>query len=121
MSRMKTSLKKSQPSVHDKVQTLDKMDSLEFGKLDAEMRNALQGIKLADYEIQDVRAKANERITFLELNKQKLQASIGKMTPEYGALLKRIAKKHGIDDPQHLVLDPDSGIVRDARSLTARE
>jgi len=118
MSRM---IKKSQPDAHDHIQKLDKLDALEFGKLDAEMRNALQGVRLADYEIQDLRAKATERISFLELNKQKLLASVEKMKPEYEALLKRIAKKHGINGPQHLILDPDSGIVRDARSLTAKE
>jgi len=118
---MSKTVKKTQPAAHDHVQKLDKMDALEFGKLDAEMRNALQGIRLADYEIQDIRAKMAERITFLEINKQKLTADVEKMRPEYESLLKRIAKKHGIDDPQYLVLDPDSGVVRDARSLTARE
>ena len=119
MSKMKS--KKPQPSVVDHVQKLDRVDALELGKLDAEIRNALQGQRLSDYEISAIRTQANERISFLELNKAKLAADVEKMRPLYEDLLKKIATKLGIDDPKHLVFDPDSGIVRDARSLLVRE
>lgn len=107
-----------QPAAVDHVHRLDQIEALKFGKLDAEMRNLAQGLKLISYEIQDVRRQADDRIATLELNKKKIAADLERARPEYQALLKEIAERHGIDDPKNLLIDPDSGIVHDSRSLT---
>lgn len=100
----------------DSVVKLSEMDSLRFGKLDAEVRNAMQGIRIATLEIDQANTLHAARLGSLETHRAQLKSHLETLRPQYDALVREIATKHGIDDPKHMVVDPETGTVRDART-----
>ena len=103
---------KEQPAVSEQIKKLDQLDALKFGKIDAEMRNMLQGIRLTEYELAEVKKIAEEKTAILNSQLQKLKADVERTKPEYEALMKVIAKKYKVDG-KRMTLDPDSGVIHE--------
>lgn len=96
----------------DDVVKLTERDALRFGKVDAEVRNALQGQRLIDYEIDALRRNAQEKIADLQLRKAQLVAVVKNHESNYNELVQEIAESYGIHDPTKMAIDPDNGTVR---------
>jgi hypothetical protein len=94
------------------VQKLTELEALKWAKLDTEMRNALQGIRLADMEVVEAKRAFLDLRNVKELEKQKLQAMVAKIRPEYEQLVDELGKKYGIE-PKSMAIDPDTRVIRD--------
>ena len=81
---------------------LKKIEALAFGKLDAELRNAIQGIQIADYKIKD-----------LEQEKTNLKKLIEQKSKQYQELIDILVLKYKIKNKDNLVIDPDSYIIKE--------
>lgn len=91
---------------------LTEAESLRWGKMDAEMRNDLQGMRLADFEIEVLqREYVQKRVTYEALKKQ-LTASIELKKQEYQKLTLSLAEKYKVD-PKKMAIDPDTGSIRE--------
>jgi len=114
--KKKTTKKRSAPKdvdASEKVKKLNENESLAFGKLDAEMRNNLQGMSICDYKLSDLRREYQEKVGQLTNLKLKHQQEIARLRPEYDDLLQKLSKKYGIP-AKAMVIDPDTGTVRSA-------
>lgn len=100
----------------DKVVKLSERDALRFGKIDAEVRNALQGQQLVDYKITEIQQKTRAQVTELQAAKARLIALVKSHEHDYRALVEELAETYGIDDPKNMAIDPDNGTVRDLRN-----
>jgi len=98
------------------VVKLSELDALRFGKLDSDIRNHLQGVQLADMKILSVQREAREQVTSLEVQRERLRAMAKSLQPQYDALVKELADKHGIPDPKRMIIDPEAGTVRDTQT-----
>ena len=101
----------------DKVVKLSSIDALRFGKADAEMRNAMQGIELIDYRITDLLQSTKVKVSELRTKKALLETMVGNHKASYQELVRNIADTYGIPDPAQMAIDPDNGTVRDLRKL----
>lgn len=97
----------------DKVVKLSERDALRFGKVDAEVRNAIQGQRLIDYQITELQQKAEAKIKELQGQKARLIAMVESHEQDYKALIEELAKTYGIPDHKKMAIDPDNGTVRD--------
>ena len=81
---------------------LKKIEALAFGKLDAELRNAIQGIQIIDYRIRD-----------LEREKSNLKQIMEQKSKQYQELIDILVLKYKIINKDNLVIDPDSYIIKE--------
>lgn len=81
---------------------LKKIEALAFGKLDAELRNAIQGIQIIDFKIKD-----------LEREKINLKKLIEQKNKQYQELISILALKYKVKNKDNLVIDPDSYIIKE--------
>jgi hypothetical protein len=92
---------------------LSELEALKFGKMDAEMRNCLQGIQLADYEINRIRVEAQQKMEQQQIQRSKLNDQLGRLKAEYVPFVKELAAKYKMPDADKMSIDPDSRIIRD--------
>lgn len=97
----------------DMAVKVTEVEALRFARLDAELRNNMQGVELLRFRIQDVSREKSRAIAGLEAEIKHLQSLAATMRPEYNGLVTAIAEKYGISDPAHMTIDPDTMIVRD--------
>ena len=91
---------------------LTEAEALRWGKMDAEMRNDLQGLRLADFETEVLqREYVQKRATYDALKKQ-LSASIELKKQEYQKFTLSLAEKYKVD-PKKMAIDPDTGSIRE--------
>lgn len=102
-------------SLDEGVSRLDRVDALKFGKIDAEIRNAVQGRQLIDYKMAELQANYKQRMEEMKSQKDHLGRLIESHKGDYTLFVKSLAEKYGIDDPSRMVIDPDNGIVRDLK------
>ena len=97
----------------DPVRHLTELEALQFSKLDTEMRNRLQGLRIADLELERFeRAHQDQRISMLA-HKQQLTNEISAAKPEYEVFIRKLARKYRIQDPDKMTIDPDVGIIKE--------
>jgi hypothetical protein len=94
------------------IPKLTEIESLRFGKFDAELRNVMQGIQLKEYEIEKINRDFVEKKNATIQQKIALNAQLEEMKPRYTELVEGLAKKYKID-PKNMTIDPDSGVIRD--------
>jgi len=111
-TRGKKSLKDVDPDDH--VEKLSTVDALNFGKLDAEVRNHLLSQKNIEYQINEIRMNARTQIAALQDQKTQSEMEVKRISVEYNELVQRIADRFGLD-PKQMAVDPDKGTVRDLR------
>jgi DNA repair ATPase RecN len=92
---------------------MSELEALKFGKMDAEMRNCLQGIQLADYEVNRIRIEAQQKMEQQQMQRSKLTSQLERLKAEYVPFVKELAKKYDMPDPEKMAIDPDSRIIRD--------
>lgn len=104
-----------EPLPQDAVQRLDPLELERFCRYEAEIRTCVQGMRLADLELLEIKralaAKANEaaqRKLLLE-NELKHRWKIG-----YDSFCASLAEKYGISKPAHMLIDTDAGTIRDS-------
>jgi phosphopantetheine adenylyltransferase len=100
----------------DRVNKLTEVEALRFGKLDAEMRNHIQGMRIASLEIDSLQREAREKVAQLEERKAQIKRALMDVRPEYDSFIKKLAKKYGVPDPDRVLIDPDTGIIRDSKT-----
>ena len=113
-AKKKKSKKVKAVDATEEVVKMDERDALRFGKLDAEMRNRLQGIQLKEFEIQDVKRKNQEQLNSLRQIQAQLKVEVSGIKPFYDALLNELSKRYGIPK-ERIIVDPDSGTIRDSK------
>lgn len=94
-------------------QYLTELESLKLGKLDAEMRNAAQGLRLIELEMYREKRKFEEYCATKNAESKVLTSLLATLQPQYEGVILSIAKKYGIQDPKNMLFDPDTGLIRD--------
>lgn len=99
----------------DAVKQLEPLELERFCRFEAEIRTCVQGIRIADLELLELKrtlaAKANEaqqRKNLLE-NELNRRWKLG-----YDAFCMTLAEKYGIPKPARMLIDTDAGTIRDA-------
>jgi hypothetical protein len=94
------------------VPRLTEVESLRFGKFDAELRNVMQGIQLKEYEIEKAQREYQEKRNSLMNQKTELVLKQQALKPQYVEMVEGLAKKYKMDSTK-MTIDPDSGIIRE--------
>lgn len=97
------------------VRRLDESELLKLGKISAEMEAALLKAKLAGVQVQELRARAEEDIRKKGVERQEYLNEARRLKASYDTLTTLLATKYEIDDPNKMVVDPDTGVIRDLR------
>jgi len=97
----------------DRCVHLTEVEALRFGKLDAEMRNALQGLRLADADTELTKREYASKVAGLQEHKQQLVAKLASLRATYEPFVSKLAEKYGMKDPKSMSVDPDTGVIRD--------
>lgn len=109
----------------DVVEKMTEKEALAFRALDAELRNALQGIKLVDLEIERLERDFRDKVKGLEVafrdaiadkqaERNQLKVMFESREKDYKEVVEHIAKSRGLD-PTQMALDPDARTIRDLR------
>lgn len=94
---------------------MTEVECLRLSALDAEVRNAIQGIRIINYELQ------TEEIKFSQIKQQKtiqrknVEQILDAKKREYEKLLNHIGQKYQLD-PRQMSFDTETGLLRDLRS-----
>lgn len=114
MARKIKKLKKGKQDFDlDMTIRLTEIEALTFGKLDAEIRNAAQGIQIANYRKQEFRIEYENKCRKEDNSVAELNMTIKKLKPEYEALVEELIKKYNIKDRNRMSIDPDTRIIRE--------
>lgn len=103
--------------------TVDKSLAATWGRVDAEIRNAILGQRVHELEMK------LEQVKFVELQKQfqkqqdhhihmvqKLRSNVDQLRKQYEAITNKIAADHNLD-PAKMEIDPESAEVKDLSFL----
>ena len=105
-----------QKQVHpiEKVVRVTEIECLKFEKIDAELRNAIQGIKIKELEINNLRQE-------YEIHNAKMQVELVNLKKHIEICLRNnkefvfnLSEKYGINT-EDIVIDPETRIIRDAK------
>lgn len=99
--------------VFDHIARMTEVECLKFGKLDAEIRNAMQGMQISAYRKQDFKREFEAKCRQEDEKIAALNAIVQRLRPEYDSLIDELARKFDIKDKTKMSIDPDTGIVRD--------
>lgn len=99
----------------ERVVKMKEVEALRFGKMDAEIRNAVQGIKLLDYEVENEKIRYRAALQSMLSRRAQLEARLEALKGEYDPLIADLAASYGIDDASRMTIDPDSGTIRDVK------
>lgn len=105
----------AETSAQDAVQRLEPLELERFCRFEAEIRNRVQGMRILDLELLELKrtlqAKANEAAQRKVLLENELNC---KWKISYDAFCKDLAEKYGIKKPAHILIDTDAGTIRDS-------
>ena len=116
VKKQKSKASGSEVFAGDKVLRMTETEALRFGKLDAEIRNNLQGIQLAALQSSALTRDYQDKKASLAHLQAAHQKEVDRLRPMLTDLVKELAEKYGIPDPSRLVVDPDNGTLRDAET-----
>ena len=127
-----TSVTLSPQNPLDAAVRLTATELLKLGKISAEMRLALVNARVAVFEAKELQAKAEAEVAkkqeavriWLDEELRKREGvrlahldEAKRLRAIYDQLTSLLATKYGIEDPKHMVVDPDTGVIRDSRNL----
>jgi len=104
--------KKVVPAADPTVMQLTEVESLRWGKLDAEIRNLLQGARLEELEIEALNRLYVAQKQTRETMKQSYLRDVERLKKEYVEFTQRLAEKYHVD-PKKMTIDPDTGVIRE--------
>jgi hypothetical protein len=113
--KRKDEVKETEVFVVDHIVKLTELEAATFKATDAEVRNALQGLKILELEMRESERKFyDEKETRLRMidnlkNQQEVKYK------EYRNLVEEISKKYKID-PHSMTIDPDTRVIRDLKN-----
>jgi len=90
------------------------VEVLRFCKIDAELRNAMQSMRLLDYEIHDLKGKFQSDLMRLEAAKQHQKVLLDQLIEMNRGVCNTIADKYGLQADK-MSIDTETGILRDLR------
>lgn len=114
------------------VVRLTETELLKLGKISAEVRLEILSARMAVFEAQEIRSKAEAEVrkreeemkawaqTELEKKDQARTAHLqeaNRLRQLHDHLTAELAKKYGIEEPNSMLVDPETGVVRDKRNL----
>jgi hypothetical protein len=114
-------------SPHDAARKLMQPDLFEWRAKDTEVRNALQGLKIKELEMQalnfqssildrdyqDRRRELADKLTHLKKEHEHLKSIQKDAYTQYSKMMERLATSKGITDWKKMVIDSTTGIVRE--------
>ena len=116
----------------DSVVRLTETELLRLGKINAEVRLEILSARMAVFEAQEIRSKAEAEVrkreeemkawaeAELEKKDQARAAHLQeahRLRRSHEHLAAELAKKYGIEDPNSMIVDPDTGVLRDKQNL----
>ena len=105
--------KKEPEAVSDpNVLKLTEVEALRWGKMDAEMRNTLQGARLEELELELLARNYVQQKQAKEALRQRLLLEIEQRKKEYTEFTATLAEKYKIN-PEKMAIDPDTGVIRE--------
>jgi len=111
----KKAIKKTSQVDHaiDFVVKISEIEALKFGKMDAEIRNAMQAIQISHYKKKELKAEYDIKCKQEDDSVAEFNAIINRLKPEYDKLIEEFVKKYNIKDKNRISIDPDTGIIRE--------
>lgn len=97
----------------DVVPRLTEVELLKLGKLNSDMQVALLNAKMTAIDGRELRARAESEIQKKEEERQAFMNEARQLKNSYDAFTAVLATKYGIDDPSKMIVDPDTGVIRD--------
>jgi hypothetical protein len=98
---------------------LSEVDAEKWGRMDAEIRNALQGQRIKNLEIELAEFKEKQRreeYTRSQLSKQAeikvLQNQVESLKKNYEEFTTQLAEKYDVNK-EKMTIDPDTGLIRE--------
>ncbi|NNL47881.1 MAG: hypothetical protein HKO76_05905 [Acidimicrobiia bacterium] len=112
----------------DVVPRLTEVELLRLGKFNSDMQNAILSAKLAAIEGRELKSKAENEVRVFqeradteickkEEERKSHSEEAKKLKASFDAFTTVLATKYGIDDPSKMVVDPDTGVIRDLRDI----
>lgn len=105
----------------DAARRLTALELAKLGRLGAELQNALLQMRLTQYELQDARVQAEQKLNELlrakDQERQVKAEELQRARKQYDQLTLELSKKYGIEDPKKMVVDTDTGLIHDAGSI----
>lgn len=102
-------------SIEEVVERLSPIDNLKFRALDAEVRNHQQGIRLAEFRLQEITRNYHAQVAKENHEISVLKAAYKTDHAEYVAFITEIAEARELD-PTQIAIDPITAIIRDLRN-----
>lgn len=103
----------------DVVMRTTELQAAQWASLDAEIRNAMQGIELSKKD-DVIAASAFEKARRVrEVHRSQLVLQANALRTRYTDITNQIATQHGLD-PSKMSIDPETRVVRDLRNETAK-
>lgn len=114
----KTCAKKRPKDTMDAVKKLTAVELARLGQLGAELDAAMLSVKLSHYELRDAKIELERQVAEKMSKKEeerRLKAdALQRVRKQYDMLTFGLSKKYGISDPKKMVVDTESGLIRDA-------
>jgi hypothetical protein len=96
---------------------LTETEVLKLGKLSAELQKELLSAKTILLEGQAYRSKVEEELKKREEIRLAHVQNARTIKEQYDQLTGELAKKYGIESPERMIVDPDTGVVRDSQTI----
>jgi len=109
----KIEIKKEDCDIFDEIMKMTEIESLKFGKIDAEIRNAALSIQISNFHKQFLKTEFEMKSKEEDEKIASFNALIRKLKPEYDRLIKELATKYNISDVSKMSIDPDTKIIRE--------
>jgi hypothetical protein len=97
----------------DIVVKVTEIEALQFGKMDAELRNHVQGLELISAKVREVKADFQAQMVQLEASRKSISMQATAIRPRYDTLISELAERYGVADQTKMAIDPDTRILRD--------
>lgn len=92
---------------------LTEVELMKLGKLNSDIQVALLNSKMRAIEGREIRVRAEEEIRQKEGERQLFMNEAKQLRASYDAFTVVLSTKYGIADPGKMVVDPDTGVIRD--------
>lgn len=108
----------------DEVVRVTELEAARFAAGDAEIRNSLQGMKILELEIEKADRALQDTVVKTRLEQERRRAQYVALKQEvetkktsYLSFITELAKKYSVD-PQKMLIDPDTRVIRDLNEGT---
>lgn len=99
----------------DAIKRLDPLELERFCRFEAEIRTRVQGMRIADLELLEIKRTLAAKAHEAAVRRQALETELNtRWKIGYDAFCMSLAEKYGIEKPAHILIDTDAGTIRDS-------